>query len=278
MALSTPVPIDLTPSIYKFEEKLRDLLVAQGGHEHITSSLTASNGQSDEVILANALSSDQNALRRSLDPGLAHVASTYKKHQLSNSLLFEIGKVFRKNDSSYLEGRLLTVMSDSKSLATLFAALGITNYLINEKHEIVIDSKVVGNMSNSGYTLVTDALQTHYTPYTGIISDYNHTKSLDLSLLVISDLNYANILTALSQIRGGWENIACKSTTKMTEGITNYLVTVTWPGESKSVQSDKDLILKTLKEKLEIESNLREWDGLGEGRGVALGDGLGDGW
>lgn len=254
IALSTPVPIDITPSIYKFEEKLRDLLVAQGGHEHITSSLTTSNGQSDEVVLANALSSDQNALRRSLEPGLAHVASTYKKHQLSNSLLFEIGKVFRKNDSTYLEGRLLTVMSDSDSLATLFASLGITNYLINEKHEIMIDAKVVGNMSQSGYTLVTDALQPHYTPYTGIISEFNHTSSLDLSLLVRSDLNYANILTALSQIKGEWVSIACKSTTKMNEKTNNYLITVTWPGESRSIKSDKDLVLKTLKEKLEIDS------------------------
>lgn len=254
LPLSTPVPLDITPSIYKFEEKLRDLLVAQGGHEHITSSLTTSNGQSDEVVLANALSSDQNALRRSLNPGLSHVLTTYKKHKIKDALVFEIGKVFRKNESAYLEGRLLTVMGDGDSLATLLSSLGIDTYVVNDKNEILVDDKIVGTIDAISYTLVTTALISHVTPYTGIISEYDHKTTLDLSLIVRSDLKYSNILTALSSVKGEWESITCKSMTKMDDTTNNYLISVTWESSSKSIDSDKDLILKTLKDKLEITS------------------------
>ncbi len=253
-ALSTPVPTDLTPDIYRFEEKLRDLLVAQGAHEHITSSLTTSVGLSDEVVLVNALSSDQNALRRSLNPGLAHVLSTYKKHKIKNALVFEIGKVFRKNESAYLEGRLLTVMGGVDSLATLLTSLGIDTYVVNEKNEILVQDKIVGTIDAVSYTLVTTALISHVTPYTGIISEYDHKTTLDLSLLVRTDLKYSNILKALESAKGEWESMTCKSTTKMDDTTNNYLISVTWDSNSKSIDSDKDLILKTLKDKLEINS------------------------
>ncbi len=252
--LSTPVPTDLTPDIYRFEEKLRDLLVAQGAHEHITSSLTTSNGQSDEVVLANTLSSDQNALRRSLNPGLTHVLSTYKKHKIKDALVFEIGKVFRKNETAYLEGRLVTVMAGVDSLATLLSSLGIKDYSVNDKYEICVNDKMVGNIDAASYTLVTTALISHVTPYTGIISDFDHKTNLDLSLLVRADLKYSNILTALSPVKGEWDNIACKSMTKMDDTTNNYLISVTWDNNSKSIDADKDLILKTLRDKLEITS------------------------
>lgn len=254
LPLSTPVPIDLTPDIYKFEEKLRDLLVAQGAHEHITSSLTTSKGQSDEVVLANALSSDQNALRRSLNPGLSHVLSTYQKHKIKNAFVFEIGKVFRKNETAYLEGRLLTVIAGVDSLATLLSSLGISQYSINDKYEILVNEKIVGTIDSVGYTLVTTALISHFTPYTGIISQYDHKTLLDLSLIVRSDLKYSNILKALESITGEWQSITCKSMTKMDDKTNNYLLTISWDSSSKSIDSDKDLILKTLKDKLEITS------------------------
>jgi phenylalanyl-tRNA synthetase beta subunit len=99
------VPVDITPAFYKFEERLRDLMVAQGAHEHITSSLTLASGNRDQIVLVNALTADQNALRTDLVPGLTHVLSTYKKHKITDVPVFEIGKVFRANDNQYLEGR-----------------------------------------------------------------------------------------------------------------------------------------------------------------------------
>jgi len=253
-ALSTPVPTDITSAIYKFEDRLRDLMVAQGAHEHITSSLTAGSGASDQVILVNALTSDQNALRTNLVPGLTHVLSTYKKHKIKTIPVFEIGKVFRVSDNNYLEGRLLTVTSGADSLATLLTSLGITGYHINQKHEILIANSLVGTVSSDTYTLVTDSLMTHVKNYSGIISEFDHSTSLDLSLLCPIKVTYGDIVDSLSSLKGDWIGISCKEVTKLENQINNYLLTFTWTNDSKSVDSDKTLILKTLKDKLDIDS------------------------
>jgi len=252
--LAAPVPVDITPSIWRFEEHLRDLLVAQCAHEHITNSLTEISGNPDQVVLVNALTSDQNALRTELTSGLTHVLSTYKKHKISPRAVFEIGKVFRKTDSAYLEGRLLTVMGNADSLATLMSTLGISNFHISQKHDILVDTQLVGSITPNSYTLVTDALMPHWVKYSGIISQFSHTTSLDLSLLCPIKVVYTDILDTLSSIKGDWQSISCKSMTKMDDKVNNYLITITWDANSKSVDSDKNLILKTLKEKLSINS------------------------
>lgn len=253
--LSTAIPSDLTPSIYTFEDKLRDLLLAQGAHEHITSSLTASNDESDQILLVNALTSEQNALRTTLVPGLTHVLSTYKKHKLPKVPVFEIGKVFRKTNSSYLEGRLLSVIGSTDSLATLLSSLGIQKYTINQKLEILIGDQLVGSLSPGSYTIVTDALMPHVQNYSGIVSEFTHSTSLDLSLLAPSTIVYADIIKALSSIKARWHTIICKSMTRMNSRVNNYLLTITWPASSNSIQADKEQILATLKSKLKISSN-----------------------
>jgi len=254
IALSSPVPSDITDPIYRFEDRLRDLLVAQGAHEHITNSLTESEGRADQVILVNALTSDQNALRTDLIPGLTHVLSTYKKHKLAGVKVFELGKVFRRNEQNYLEGRLLTVMGDASSLATLMSSLGIKNYTISKTLEIKVAGKVVGSITPTSYTLVTTALLPHTVSYTGIVSDFGHTTSQDLSLLVPTNVIYADILTIIDSLKGDWLVITCKSMTKMDDKINNYLLTLTWGADSKNIDEDKSNIIATLKSKLAISS------------------------
>ncbi len=255
--LTTPVPQDLTPPIYCFEERLRDLLVAQGAHEHITSSLVSSTGADEQVVLANALSSDQNALRTHLTPGLKHVLSTYTKHKQTNIQVFEIGKVFRQSQGRYLEGRLLTLASNSPvadSLATLMSSLGIADYQINQQYQIMIGQQVVGTTEPNSYTLVTDTLMSYAKSYTGIVSEFDHFTSLDISLLSPTKVVYADIQQALSMIKVNWHSLSCKSMTKMDNTTNNYLLTITWDASSKTINSDKQIILSTLKEKLGIES------------------------
>lgn len=256
-SLSTPVPTDITPSVYRFEEKLRDLLIAQGAHEHITSSLASSSGSQDQVVLANALSSDQNALRTHLTPGLKHVLTTYAKHKQTSIKVFEVGKVFRKEGEQYLEGRLLTLSSNSPvsdSLSTLMSSLGISRYQINVKNEIIVEDHLVGTIDHTSYTLVTNALMPLVKSYSGIISEFGHTTSLDLSLLVPSKLVFADIQQELAKINGSWQSISCKSMTKLDDKTNNYLLNLTWDGDSKQVASDKDHVLKNLKASLNIDS------------------------
>ncbi|EKD80778.1 MAG: phenylalanyl-tRNA synthetase subunit beta [uncultured bacterium] len=251
-ALSSPVPTDFTPAIYRFEERLRDLLVAQGAHEHITSSLVTSNGQSDEVVLANTLSTDQNALRTNLEPGLFKVISTYKKHKQAGITVFEIGKVFRKLGNKYLEGRVLTVMGTKDSLTSLLVNLGITQYFINHKHEILVGNQLIGTISHESYTLVTDTLMSLAINYSGIVSEFAHTQSRDLSLIVPPSLNYADIIQVINQLTLTIQSVICKSFTKLAD-TNNYLLTLTWPDKS-DIEREQSLILSTLKKSLKIDS------------------------
>ncbi|MFH1244508.1 MAG: phenylalanine--tRNA ligase beta subunit-related protein [bacterium] len=240
-SLTTPVPQDITQSIYRFGDHLRDLLVAQGAHEHITSSLVTSNGESNEIVLANALSSDQNALRTTLIPGLTHVLSTYRKHKKPNLTVFEIGKVFNKQNRKYLEHRQLTVCSDGDvrdSLVTLLHALGI--------------SGTIGQLQANSYTLDTQELMALAKDYTGITSKYSHTQSRDLSLLVPFNLTYADITKTIAKLTLTIKSITCKSFTKFKDS-NNYLLTITWP-EKSDLDTEQALILTTLKKALKIES------------------------
>lgn len=259
MALSTPTPIDLTGAIYRFEDRLRDLMVAQGAHEHITSSLTESSADDSQVVLVNALTSDQNALRTSLEPGLHKVQTTYTKHNQKNTVVFEIGKVFRVTSKSYLEGRLLTALYPSTKgvgdgLTTLLSSLGINKYHISKTHDITVGKILIGSINSSSFTLVTDSLMEVATSYSGIISEFDHSTSLDLSLLTSTQVKYADIAEAISSLNANWINIACKNMTAMDDQTNNYLITITWDAKSVSVQEDKAKILETLKTKLNITS------------------------
>lgn len=256
--LSTPVPLDLTTKIYRFEDKLRDLMTSQGGHEHITNALTTSTGDSNQIKLVNALTSEQNALRTSLEPGLANVISSYAKHKIPFHFVYEIGKVFQVSQDKYLEGRLLTaVFSDqittSSSLATLFSSMGIKDYLLTNSHHIMLGNQLIGTIGKHTYTLVTDTLINYDQPYQGIVSDFAHESKLDLSLLAHPKLSYADILQVISSLKGSWTKLECLEFTKLTNH-NNYLLRLTWDAKSTSIQTDKENILNTLKTKLQITS------------------------
>jgi hypothetical protein len=173
--------------------------------------------------------------------------------------VFEIGKVFRQSSSNYLEGRLLTVLfADSirvkDSLATLLSTLGITNFEINKELDINIKSQIVGKITHTSYSLITDQLIKHVKPYSGIISEFAHTTSLDLSLLVPNKYVYADIANALSLLKVHYLSITCKDFTVIDVTTNNYLLTATWDATSKSIDSDKELILSSLQKQLKITS------------------------
>jgi phenylalanyl-tRNA synthetase beta subunit len=87
-------PKEVTPEIYKFEEKLRDICVNLGLHEHITDPVVKKSGEEGEVVLENALSSEKNALRMHVEQTLRPVVATYKKQKIGEVGIFEIGKVY----------------------------------------------------------------------------------------------------------------------------------------------------------------------------------------
>lgn len=256
LPLTSAIPPEITPPILAFEDKLRDLLVGQGLHEHLTNSLTTFNDESRQVKLANALSSDQNALRTSLLPNLRKVLTTYAKHKVPVKAVFELGLVFTQNSPKYHEHRHVSVVSGqplSDSLATLMSSLGIASYQITSNLNIVVGKMICGNVTGDSYTLFPDELLRLTNPPQNIISTFAHPQTLDISLLAPMNVTYADINNALSSIKVHWQTLICQSYSVI-KNAHNYLLTITWPEKSIQVDADKKLLLSTLQSKLNITS------------------------
>ncbi len=253
--LTNPVPPDITPPVLRFEEQLRDLLVAQGAHEHVTTSLVKQSDVAGEILLSNALSTDQNALRTSPLPKLQAIQTNYPKHQLTPPLLFEIGKVFAQTKKQgYTEQSVLCVLSPADirpSLATLMHQLGL-NYHLDNHNRLYCNHEVIGTLTPHSYTLNTEKLHKHYRPYTNVLSEFHHEIKRDISLLATNQLSYADLAEAIVLLNPTYR-FTCKAATPL-GNQRNYLLTLTWPANSTSVETDITHLLNTLKTKLKITS------------------------
>ncbi len=104
-------------------ERLRDVLVALGGLEAITTSFLAPSDLSDmgwegddpranPVMLLNPLTSNESCLRTGLLPGLLKVAANNQKAKNPGGLFWEIGRAFfRSKEELPLEMTQLALMS-----------------------------------------------------------------------------------------------------------------------------------------------------------------------
>ncbi|GAB4027113.1 MAG: phenylalanine--tRNA ligase subunit beta [Candidatus Microgenomates bacterium] len=251
--LSTPVPKDITPTILTFEEHLRDLLVAQGAHEHITASLVKESGISEEILLSNALSSDQNALRISAKQKLLEIQINYKKHQVEDAVIFEIGKSFSQTNGDYREKRELTIVGHTVTspITTLMHQLGIKHFVSNTG-EIMVSNTPIGKLEVGSATLDTALLMQYQQKYQGIISDFRHEVKRDISLIAPNNVTYFDITSVIESTKPKFR-YNCKSVTQVSDHI-NYLLTLSWLSPSESVDTDTSSLIKILESKLKIKS------------------------
>ena len=197
--LTTPVPPDITPDIYLFEDLLRDHMTALTAHEHITSPLVKSDDNKSRVNLANALSSEQNALRLTLHETLNPVLTTYTKHNLDSPLIFEIAKSFTKDSDQATEIRELTVCStgDVRNILTSLMKLLNISYSLtpssNYQVSIIAAGNSIGTLARDHFTLNTELLFAHHHPYAGITTTLTHSPSIDLSLTLPPNLPFSDI-------------------------------------------------------------------------------------
>ncbi len=253
--LTTPVPTDITPMILRFEEYLRDLLVAQGAHEHITASLVKESGSDGEILLSNALSTDQNALRQSLTPNLTSVYDNYNKHKIIDPLLFEIGKVFNKAKSNYLETSELAVYGSpervSSCLSTLMYQLGI-GFVVNNEGQIKVGDSIVGQKDSHSFVLYTSTLTSHYHKYGGIVSEFEHVIKRDLSLIASNTVSYYDITKTIESTNPKFTYLS-KMVTRVNNNI-NYVLTLTWPENYPDVDTELAAVIKLLNKELKVTS------------------------
>lgn len=251
--LTTPVPTDITPKIMQFEDQLRDLLVAQGAHEHITASLVKASGSKGEILLSNALSTDQNALRCSAIPKLAEIQLNYAKHQITAAVVFEIGQSFEAIEGNYQEKRELSIMGNTivDTLATLMKQLGIT-YLVDNSGQIIISETSVGQITTNSVSLNTKLLMQYQHKYAGLISEFLHVVKRDVSLVAPTNISYYDIAKVIKSLKPRF-SYTCKSVVIVKDEL-NYVLTLTWPKADSTVDVELAGTIAQITKQLNIKS------------------------
>ncbi len=211
-------PKEITPKIYDFENRLRDIMVSLGCHEHVTDPLVQKNDElSEQVVLQNALSAEKSALRTTLSETLLPVKEIYVKHKITNVGLFEIGLVYSQKGTSgsldsYTEKRVMELVCNcpdktpfeisknvKRVLAGLFHNLGVsaTYKKSNQLHaheswqaaEIFTKNYdagelLIGNLRYDGFTLFTENLLLAKTQNKRVQYDLQNIITEDVSLVL----------------------------------------------------------------------------------------------
>ena len=164
-------PDEITPEIYKFENKVRNILVTIGAHEHITEPLLNGNKENaDQIILENSQSEDKNGLRTNIYSTLQKVISVYEKNKMNEIVIFEIGKTYhRKNLEEVRETQVIVNMNTPIETAnktkvvlrTLLKELGISDYTVNKEagiFKINASGKTIGSISYNTFNLINTEL------------------------------------------------------------------------------------------------------------------------
>lgn len=115
-----PVPKDIQSKYFSLDEKIRDILIAAGYDEQITNPLTyESQPQKEAVVLENSLNADKTMLRTTLKNNLLNVVENQKKYRKQNVQLFELGKIYYKENNEYKEQRTLGLIASGKDITYL---------------------------------------------------------------------------------------------------------------------------------------------------------------
>ncbi len=122
-----PAPKNIDSQSARMAEQVGSLLVAAGYDEQITDPLTFETAPKlDPIKLENSLNADKTMLRTSLKYNLLNALKWQQKFRKEQIKLFEIGKVYYKEDNNYKEKTMLGLIADSTSyfdIKGLFALL-----------------------------------------------------------------------------------------------------------------------------------------------------------
>lgn len=219
--MQTAPPKNITEPIYKFEEKLKDILVKSGAHEFITDPIVQSTKDENQIILENALSSEKNALRTNIYQTLSPVLESYEKNGLEEVTIFEIGKVYEVNGelekyTSYSEKRVLEVIvsqnedsySTSQNIKKIFWTfihdLGIENVKIekskNSKFLIYADKLEIGEIRFDSFTINTEQLIKAKTQISRVNKEFKNYSKEDITFDLKINENFSPILEELRKL------------------------------------------------------------------------------
>src|SRR3989344_5041623 len=229
-AISAAPPKEVTPEIYNFEEKCRDILVALGMHEHITNPLVKldeNDTDTGQIRLENSLNSEQEALRTSIYKTLKPVLAIYRKHKIGGAKLFEVGLTYYKTGKRYedikevrtIEGVVSTengvVEASNKVkaiLAAFFKNLGVDNVRYEKSDAVGVNTAVIfqnklalGEVRLDSFTLFSENLLKAEKSQLRVRDTLMHKTTEDITLEVDADKALGPML---AKIKGSSEKIA----------------------------------------------------------------------
>jgi phenylalanyl-tRNA synthetase beta chain len=266
-------PSNITPKIYDFENKLRDIMASLGAHEHITDPLIQKDeGIENQVVLQNALTSDKSALRTSIEQTLRPVMSSYTKHKLNEISLFEIGRTYhlrgsKKEFDDYSEERTLLYIYNKKglslqetnvivkqSLSNFLKQLGIDKYDLNGKGnraEIIFAGNSLGNLTLDSFELKTSHLMEAHKDGNIVKTAFSHVSKEDISVIMDENESVGPIITKIYGFKENVQNAYL---------VEEYSDNKTFGENKKSVllriESSEKLDMNELSEYLESETDV----------------------
>jgi len=193
-------PKEITPEIYSFEERLRNICIHLGLHEHITDPLIDKNSTEvgdNAIVLENSLSSEKSALRTSIKQTLGIVVETYKKHKVGEIMLFEIGKIYYKTtDNMYHEKRVLEIMYVNEALPLKESADNLKRIIGSILMELGIPWETVAkiwDITPNSVSISTEGLMKIQSSSLRVVSEIPNRTTEDLSIVLPIDTPFGEI-------------------------------------------------------------------------------------
>lgn len=216
-------PKEITPKIYNYEDRIRDLLINLGLHEHITDPLVKADGSKNQPILQNSLNSEKDALRTDIYTTLSPVMEIYEKHGLASAGLFEIGLTYTIEGSSekyegYKETNEVQTVFYDKSytvielsrktrsvLSGLLVGLGINNVLHKKEEDgvkLYWNKNFIGTLNYNSFKLYIQKLLDIPESNLRVVGDIKNTSKEDLSLIVDVSREFGEVFNFIQNYEG----------------------------------------------------------------------------
>ncbi len=253
--INSASPEEITPEIYRLEERLRDILVSLGLHEHITNPLVNPDPANQEQIkLENSFASDRAALRTSIIETLEPVVVNYKKHRAKEIGLFEIGFTYEKPN---VEKRGLQVIYEKENLSPLENSREIKRILsaITEALEIIDPFSVEPKLTYRSIYLSTEKLMrlSKLPNQNRIQTKLVNERTEDLSLVLQQSHKFCEIYRAIKNFCIYIKNVEVLEEyldRKLGGGKKSILVRVTF---DQDFDTKKENLIKLLQENFPVE-------------------------
>ncbi len=247
---------DITSSHLKLIDKVRSTLV-ENGYDEVRSWVLVKDGANSavnysgysEVKVQNSINDEVPNLRQTISVSLLEQLKEQKKKDIPDIKIFEIGKIFNKTDSEYLENYSLGILLNNTNINLLKTA--IEKILLSNKISKVFYSKTEKAPDIAHDESCYDILIGNKKLKIGVIYLTNKFKTDEC---VVCEINIDELDIYMCEL-----GESKSSTIELTKKVVNL---------DANINSTKGLISEIVEEKLaSVENNIWKWEVIDEFEG-----------